>query len=78
MMLQHGPNQAALAMGQWRKQVDASLIFLLTLMGILNFDILILLGKTLFVSLQIESPKQYFKLIMNSKIPRKILPKFQR
>ena len=54
MMLQHGPNQAALAMGQWRKQVDASLIFLLTLMGILNFDILILLGKTLFVSLQIN------------------------
>ena len=24
MILQHGPNQAALAMGQWRKQVDAT------------------------------------------------------
>ena len=38
-------------MGQWRKQVDASLIFLLALKGFLNFNIRILLGKTLVVSL---------------------------
>lgn len=46
MMLQHEPNQAALA------KKNACLIFLLNLMGILNFDILILLDKTLVVSPQ--------------------------
>ena len=53
--------------------MDASLIFLLALKGFLNFNIRILLGKTLVVSLHRNISDQEFKLQYHGYLPIQIL-----